>query len=267
MNTPPKSTCHSCNGTGIDPTVGFLDCEFCTPSPTGVSLSAPEQPGPQCATCNDHGEIGCLRQDGYDSERCPDCNPATVKRYHVTETGLVEGQALGRINVVLGADHDRVTAERDALQLSLTMADEKNDTLSVAYLRSGEREHELRVRAHQLEGLLSRWADLLGVSAPGLRDETLAALKPAETQQCQFPQSCPSNCECDIPDFTPGNGNKAKRRAAAIEAMKPESQRVTPVDPFTTCLECFGTGTICTGILEASSTICNGCNGTGREQP
>ena len=37
-----------------------------------------------------------------------------VKRYHVTEAGLVEGKALGRINVVLGADHDRVTAERDA---------------------------------------------------------------------------------------------------------------------------------------------------------
>lgn len=37
-----------------------------------------------------------------------------VKRYHVTEAGLVEGSALGRLNVVLGADHDRVTAERDA---------------------------------------------------------------------------------------------------------------------------------------------------------
>lgn len=32
-----------------------------------------------------------------------------VKRYHVTDAGLVEGQALGRINVVLGADHDRVS--------------------------------------------------------------------------------------------------------------------------------------------------------------
>lgn len=122
-------------------------------------------------------------------------------------------------------------------------------------------------RIDQLEVLLHRWADLLGVSAPDLRDETLAALKPVEAQQCQFPQSCPSNCGCDIPDFTPGNGNKARRRAEAIEALKPENQRIVPVDPFTTCLNCFGTGTICTGILEASSTICNGCNGTGREQP
>lgn len=38
-----------------------------------------------------------------------------VKRYHVTEAGLVEGEALGRLSVVLAADHDRVTAERDAL--------------------------------------------------------------------------------------------------------------------------------------------------------
>ena len=52
-----------------------------------------------------------------------------VKRYHVTEAGLVEGQALGRINVVLGADHDRVTAERDALQQRLTAADERGREL------------------------------------------------------------------------------------------------------------------------------------------
>lgn len=37
-----------------------------------------------------------------------------VKRYHVTETGLVEGESLGRLSVVLAADLDRVTAERDA---------------------------------------------------------------------------------------------------------------------------------------------------------
>lgn len=45
MSTQPKAPCHSCKGTGIDPTVGFLDCELCTPAPTpaGVSLSPPEQ--------------------------------------------------------------------------------------------------------------------------------------------------------------------------------------------------------------------------------
>ena len=37
-----------------------------------------------------------------------------VKRYHVTETGLVEGESLGRLSVVLAADFDRVTAGRDA---------------------------------------------------------------------------------------------------------------------------------------------------------
>lgn len=181
-----------------------------------------------------------------------------VQRYYVGKHGLVEGEALGRINVVLGADHDRVTAERNALQLSLTAADEKNDTLSVAYLRAGEREHELRLRVHRLGNLLSRWADLLGVSAPDLRDETLAALKPAEAQQCQFPQSCPSNCGCDIPGFSPGNGNRARRRAAALSSE--------PVDPFSTCLECFGTGTVCKEIFKPS-TICSGCDGTGREKP
>ncbi|WP_448675826.1 hypothetical protein MOQ67_05145 [Pseudomonas sp. LY-1] len=76
-----------------------------------------------------------------------------VKRYHVTEAGLVEGQALGRINVVLGADFDRVTAglasansdreayaqnaidlrkRVDALQQRLTAADERADVLEGA---------------------------------------------------------------------------------------------------------------------------------------
>ncbi|XVJ46849.1 hypothetical protein ACDZ94_20315 [Pseudomonas sp. UBT] len=65
-----------------------------------------------------------------------------VKRYHVTEAGLVEGQALGRINVVLGSDYDSavqcfltaaegcVAAERRerALQRRLSAADERVDT-------------------------------------------------------------------------------------------------------------------------------------------
>ncbi|WP_034127845.1 hypothetical protein [Pseudomonas fluorescens] len=62
-----------------------------------------------------------------------------VKSYHVTEAGLVEGEALGRINVVLRADFDSVTrlfldaAERAVaserrekeLQRRLTEADER----------------------------------------------------------------------------------------------------------------------------------------------
>ena len=82
-----------------------------------------------------------------------------VKRYHVTEAGLVEGQALGRINVVMGADHDRVTAERDAqiaalksgneyavrkcqeLQALLTAADERADVLEQALKFYADRDH------------------------------------------------------------------------------------------------------------------------------
>lgn len=49
-----------------------------------------------------------------------------------------------------------------ALQLDLTKRDERID---------------------QMEGLLRRWSELFGVSAPGLRDETLLALKPAEAHE------------------------------------------------------------------------------------
>ena len=60
----------------------------------------------------------------------------SVKRYHLTETGLVEGESLGRLSVVLAADFDRVTAERDALQQRLTAADERADLLNDLLLRT-----------------------------------------------------------------------------------------------------------------------------------
>jgi hypothetical protein len=104
-----------------------------------------------------------------------------VKRYHVGDAGLVEGAALGRINVVLGADYDRVASERDALQQLLNVADQHNDDL-------------------------------------------------ASKGQCQFPQSCTTRCDCDIPDFSPGNGNRARRRAEALNLNEPP------------CTACFARG-------------------------
>ena len=52
-----------------------------------------------------------------------------VQRYYVGKYGLVEGESMGRLSVVLVADFDRVTAERDALQALLTAADERADVL------------------------------------------------------------------------------------------------------------------------------------------
>ncbi|NMZ81357.1 hypothetical protein [Pseudomonas mandelii] len=116
-----------------------------------------------------------------------------VKRYHVSETGLSEGLSLGRTTVVLVADFDRVTAERDALQQSLTAADQRVDDL----------ETEFKVTKQALNSL------------KGERDDL-----PASKVQCQFPQSCTTRCDCNIPDFSPGNGNKARRRAESIHGFK-----------------------------------------------
>lgn len=83
-----------------------------------------------------------------------------VKRYYVTEAGLVEGQALGRINVVLAADYDSavqcfltaaegcVSAERRerALQQRLTAADERWGEL-VSAVRSINRSPQYKVMA------------------------------------------------------------------------------------------------------------------------
>lgn len=59
-----------------------------------------------------------------------------VKRYHVFDTGLVEGVSLGRITVVLVADFKRVQDERDALQQLLNAADQRIDELTAQHAES-----------------------------------------------------------------------------------------------------------------------------------
>lgn len=83
-----------------------------------------------------------------------------VRRYYVGKYGLVEGEALGRLSVVLAAEFDRVTAERDSLHDLLTAADE----------RAGELLIMLRMA----------WVDT-EVSAENCR-RIDAALKPAEVK-------------------------------------------------------------------------------------
>lgn len=61
-----------------------------------------------------------------------------VKRYHVVSGRLCEGVPLGMIGVVLVADFDRVTAERDALQQRLTAADERVDVLEADRMPSSQ---------------------------------------------------------------------------------------------------------------------------------
>lgn len=102
-----------------------------------------------------------------------------VKRYHVTEAGLVEGQALGRINVVLGPDYD------SAVQCFLTAAEgcvsaERRERALQALLTAADE------RADVLEGLLrnaSAWIkrnSCHGTDAIELWERIDAALKPAE---------------------------------------------------------------------------------------
>ncbi|MNF92269.1 hypothetical protein D3C84_749080 [compost metagenome] len=191
-------------------------------------------------------------------------NPKLLGGYGLVEMSRQYADETGFRGIVTGEDFDRVVAERDALQLRLNVADQRNDDL-VAAVRENHEWHKL-------------YDEHDGYAESGLYETNIAALKPS-TESCQFPQSCTTRCDCDIPDFSQGNGNKARRRAEALFGFKVvedptlapgEIKLVQPakcVDPFSMCLDCFGAGTICTGIAEASSTICNGCNGTGREKP
>ncbi|MDW8840117.1 hypothetical protein ORA50_07705 [Pseudomonas carnis] len=131
-----------------------------------------------------------------------------VKRYHVTEAGLVEGSALGRINVVLGADFDQVTARLkegitkhwqivcdqrakiDALQALLTAADERADVLE-GLLQT------INAKASKSHISQSLWR--LKTDMANIAQVTEAALKPAEGRnepnclRCLDKKTVPSN--------------------------------------------------------------------------
>lgn len=119
-----------------------------------------------------------------------------VKRYYVGKYGLVEGQALGRLGVVLSADFDRVNAERDALRNEIGQvkgeydrAVNKVDALQSRLTAADE-------RADVLEGLLLQTNELLyaiqgdpgavpSSSIDAMRGEVFTTLKPEEPQRNQ----------------------------------------------------------------------------------
>ena len=143
-----------------------------------------------------------------------------VKRYHVTDSGLVEGQALGRINVVLGPDYDSavqcfltaaegcVAAERRerALQARLTAADEENDALKGLAVKQAALLDELGIPLDEVDDLFGEtlknakryeyvrsvmavenfpaphpaWSEPSEVESKRIDDLCDAALKPAE---------------------------------------------------------------------------------------
>ncbi|MBA4359294.1 MAG: hypothetical protein C0411_00965, partial [Pseudomonas sp.] len=86
-----------------------------------------------------------------------------------------------------------------ALQDRLTLAEQRLDD----YM-------ELLRKVSTLRGTLDQHGLLEEV------DAALANQSSPVAEACQFPQSCTTRCDCDIPDFSPGNGNKARRRAESL---------------------------------------------------
>lgn len=177
-------------------------------------------------------------------------------------------------------EFERVTAERDALQLLLNDRDEQLHTLEQSRRAHLDNGLVTERRAEGLDGLLLAWyeANSKGLvkvddSAYHIVTATAEALegKPnasvctwSREDDCgtwqsacgvswtfhddgpiengmNFCHACgdridveepaeESSADDEITDFSPGNGNKARRRAAAIEALKPENQRVVPVE-------------------------------------
>lgn len=151
-----------------------------------------------------------------------------VQRYYVGKYGLVEGESLGRLSVVLGADFDRVTAERDALQQRLTAADERNDN------RDSEIFAQVQSALHRsfsLGQIYWQQADSDSTCQQNKSDQTMevqeqhilnvlkslgAALKPAEGLDRRDMSAKVRLMKRD------GGGDAARL------ALRPENQRITP---------------------------------------
>lgn len=150
------------------------------------------------------------------------------------------------------SDFDRVTADADRLRAELECSrgdfaqlERISERLQARLNTADQTVDEMVTLLNLAENILSEhrqispgydWISNTQQDREEMRKqiaEYLANMCAPNDGQCQLPQSCTSNCPCktdDIPDFTPGNGNRARRRAAAIEALKPENQRITPID-------------------------------------
>jgi len=139
-----------------------------------------------------------------------------AKYYHVSDTGLAEGTTLGRITVVLGADYDRVTAERNNLQNLLNVVDQHNDDLAAVLadiVKSGQAYREctdkgsptgkriaalLRTPAtqHHSEDSLDMVAGLRMVADPTLAPDEMRLVQPAtrRTDEVQFKGMIETGC-------------------------------------------------------------------------
>lgn len=132
-----------------------------------------------------------------------------VKRYHVTETGLVEGESLGRLSVVLAADFDRVTAGRDAALAELgryqslfNQAQKAIDRLNELHRkRMAEIGRSLTAADERADVLTSALEGMLEYFHEGHSDGECfsvemakAALKPAEVERNQC-----DGCQAGIP--------------------------------------------------------------------
>lgn len=122
----------------------------------------------------------------------------------VTEVGRTITSAL-RADIDTEMSSTR-SPEVDALQQRLTAADERADVLEgrVSMLL-----RELQELINDDDGILVAAELCTGFVWHALQKHGKAieaALKTAESQQCQFPQSCPSNCGCNVPLKPAGGG-------------------------------------------------------------
>ena len=142
--------CGFCKGTGIEP--GHIDCVWCD------------------NTGRDHG----IQPDNI-KRACSAIKSANkVHRYKAVTMLSAAGATLGYDphgpDVVMAAEFDRATAERDALQQRLTAADERADVLGGLLLQTNE----------LLYAIQGDPGDVPSSAIDAMRGKVFTALKPAE---------------------------------------------------------------------------------------
>lgn len=176
------------------------------------------------------GDKGCIRIDfkslaelhqADDELRALLAKPAELHQGEPVAWQCSDSGSILRINKAHGSYTIPLYTHADPVEI---------EALRGAYLRAGEREHELRTELAQLRAALKFYADRDHYSTEDGSNWDSCSGEPAnilwhESEPWFIEDGSIARAALerkandDIPDFTPGNGNKAERRATQLLAQ------------------------------------------------
>lgn len=200
--------------------------------------------------CHDADNIMCVREFDYDTALIAlgHSDAANQRLAERNKTALKQIAALRqhKTDYMEAAEETRKALQSriDALQLLLNDRDEQLHSLEQSRRAEFDNGKAAEKRVEDLRDLLNK---------------ALLAIK--RTYQAGRDRIVDMGGDCDSVEYMMNSDLTVQEIRTALSPVT----QPAAVDEFSTCLDCFGSGTVSNGLT--SSTVCNACNGTGRELP